>query len=238
MLSSRAPRPSGRGNAPMLSLPYRIRHARMRWFLSKLLSETTRHASPQGTGAPGCRAARSYESPGLGGGLLLLLLLLLLGAAALPMCIRKCMGGGRKRPVHQGGVCGGVWCTPLAAACRWRGALGSACFPVQPPGIDSPQAAAGVVRSVLPRLLTAWGCVGGCMLDPDCFAAAAAVGRTTPHTVLVGGAPSPQVRGSMKPAFQPPTEKLANCGLGSPGPNPESGPSPGAGVWTRVRARP
>ena len=30
----------------MRSLPCRIRYARMRWFLSKLLSETTPHTSP------------------------------------------------------------------------------------------------------------------------------------------------------------------------------------------------
>ena len=50
----------------MRSLPCRIRPARRRWLLAKLLSETTRHAFSQDTGARGCCAARSF--PDSGGG--------------------------------------------------------------------------------------------------------------------------------------------------------------------------
>lgn len=55
----------------MRTLSCRIRHARVRCLLPSLLSETTRHASLQGTGAPGCRAARSCKSLDSGGGPLL-----------------------------------------------------------------------------------------------------------------------------------------------------------------------
>ena len=43
-------------NAPTRSLPWRIRQAKMHRRLSKLLSETTCHACPQGTGALDARS--------------------------------------------------------------------------------------------------------------------------------------------------------------------------------------
>ena len=52
--------------------------------------------------------------------------------------------------MHPGRGCGGVWLTPFAAACGRRSALSPACFPVQPPGLNNPQAAARFVRTVCP----------------------------------------------------------------------------------------
>ena len=89
--AARAPTPMWHRKAPTRSRPCRLRHAKIRWDLSRSRSPTTRQARLQGTTGAGWRAARSWLSLGGGsgggaGGT---------GAAAAPDASRTRLGGGR-----------------------------------------------------------------------------------------------------------------------------------------------
>ena len=137
---------------------------------------------------------------------------------------------------HPGRICGGVWLAPWSvAACKRRCSLSL----VRPPRpANRARLKHWSLRKIsqerLPRWVAAWAHEAGYLLDPSC-AAAEAVCSCLPHPSRMtysceGRLPSPQVRGTMRPASRPLSGTQPPAVARAQGLSPGHGQAPGAAV--------